>query len=64
LGAQIEGIFEEHKGIKSHIEQEENIFKTLQSNYLKVLPERVAKVEQAIDLAQKTRMTSFAWKKA
>lgn len=53
LGAQIEGIFEEHKGIKSHIEQEESIFKTLQSNYLKVLPERVAKVEQAIDLAQK-----------
>jgi len=52
LGAQIESIFQEEKKITSHIEQEETIFKTLQANYLKVLPERVKKLNTAIQTAK------------
>ena len=53
LGAQIEGIFQEQKKIHTYVqvEQEEATFKTLQANYLKVLPERVDKLEGAIKLA-------------
>lgn len=49
FGAQIESIFASaEKSIQSHVEHEEAIINTLQGNYLKVLPERFAKIEIAI----------------
>jgi len=52
LGAQIEGIFQDHKTLQSHIEQEDANLKTLQSNYLKILPQRVKRLEEAIKLSR------------
>lgn len=52
LGAQIEDIFLDGKGHFPGMSQEENIFKTLQSNYLRVLPERVSLLDEAITTAK------------
>jgi len=53
FGAQIESLFSSaEKSIQSHVQNEESIFQTLQGNYLKVLPERFEKLEEAITLAR------------
>ncbi len=53
FGAQIESLFSSaEKSIQSHVQNEESIFNTLQGNYLKVLPERFEKLEEAITLAK------------
>jgi len=53
FGAQVESLFASaEKSIQSYVQNEETIINTLQGNYLKVLPERFEKLEEAILLAK------------
>lgn len=56
FGAQIEDIFVHGKGgAKTHFDMtgaDDSVYKTLQANYIKVLPDRLMRLQNAIDLAK------------